>query len=573
MNWPWDALGLDGPSSLPEVRRAYAERLKGAHPEEDPEGFQRLHEAYQAARRAARGQACMGTAEIGTDPSPVPDFPVEADGPAPGDPGPVSEGPAPGDPRSVVSGRSAPSIPLGSAPGMEWDYERLFREAEEDRRAADLRAYQVRLLEAAAFLRRVRARHPFLRLRRDRDERRQASRLIALQALFLLTESPEPLGGWRLNCKVLIADEHFQAVKYDELFTACLTAFFREHRELPQTVRDAFFTEYRFASDLRARLWYGPLCRALAGERFRRRWRRDLCLTLWMLSIPALLALWMSVSPPWRVRCAGWLREDLGVEILRSYGWGRAPFTAVWGPDREVVRFLAVRDGTRDLDAGHVGYRTDLTKVLFSREVASFADAQGWEADRAPVRDRDTLDAPEDLFLRLPLTGAGDGITALGDLLASLSGEGWYQALPPDHRLYLCWQGWCFWPYASSDGAFDAEAVRAYYEQDLGPALCTVLARETGAAERDLGPGSYDLSERGAVDLDGGRAFWSVGAADGEERAWYFLSEDGGSLACLPPGTAPLTGELLWSGDPDPCAVPGIDGPILVWDRVSPGGA
>ena len=54
MNWPWSELGLPGPSDLAAVRRAYAERLKTTHPEEDPEGFQRLHEAYQQARRAAR---------------------------------------------------------------------------------------------------------------------------------------------------------------------------------------------------------------------------------------------------------------------------------------------------------------------------------------------------------------------------------------------------------------------------------------------------------------------------------------------------------------------------------------
>ena len=54
MTWPWSELGLKGPADLETVRRAYAQRLKAAHPEEDPEGFQRLHKAYQAARRAAR---------------------------------------------------------------------------------------------------------------------------------------------------------------------------------------------------------------------------------------------------------------------------------------------------------------------------------------------------------------------------------------------------------------------------------------------------------------------------------------------------------------------------------------
>ena len=47
MSWPWNELGLPGPAGLPDIRSAYAQKLKTAHPEEDPEGFQRLHAAYQ----------------------------------------------------------------------------------------------------------------------------------------------------------------------------------------------------------------------------------------------------------------------------------------------------------------------------------------------------------------------------------------------------------------------------------------------------------------------------------------------------------------------------------------------
>ena len=56
MSWPWSQLGLPGPTDLSEVRHAYAEKLKTTHPEEDPEGFQRLHSAYQLASRMARQQ-------------------------------------------------------------------------------------------------------------------------------------------------------------------------------------------------------------------------------------------------------------------------------------------------------------------------------------------------------------------------------------------------------------------------------------------------------------------------------------------------------------------------------------
>ncbi len=60
MSWPWSELGLPGPSDLAAVRHAYAECLKTTHPEEDPEGFQRLNEAYQQARQLARwsGRLC-----------------------------------------------------------------------------------------------------------------------------------------------------------------------------------------------------------------------------------------------------------------------------------------------------------------------------------------------------------------------------------------------------------------------------------------------------------------------------------------------------------------------------------
>ena len=54
MSWPWNELGLSGPAELSEIRAAYARKLKTAHPEEDPEGFQRLHTAYQEASRRAR---------------------------------------------------------------------------------------------------------------------------------------------------------------------------------------------------------------------------------------------------------------------------------------------------------------------------------------------------------------------------------------------------------------------------------------------------------------------------------------------------------------------------------------
>jgi hypothetical protein len=49
MTWSLRLLGLTEDADERAVKRAYAAKLKTTRPDEDPEGFQRLHEAYQAA--------------------------------------------------------------------------------------------------------------------------------------------------------------------------------------------------------------------------------------------------------------------------------------------------------------------------------------------------------------------------------------------------------------------------------------------------------------------------------------------------------------------------------------------
>lgn len=49
MTWSLRLLGLPDDADERAIKRAYASKLKTTRPDEDPEGFQRLHEAYQAA--------------------------------------------------------------------------------------------------------------------------------------------------------------------------------------------------------------------------------------------------------------------------------------------------------------------------------------------------------------------------------------------------------------------------------------------------------------------------------------------------------------------------------------------
>jgi hypothetical protein len=51
----WQELGMAPSGDKAAIRRAYAERLKRVHPEDDPDGFQRLRGAYEAALATLEG--------------------------------------------------------------------------------------------------------------------------------------------------------------------------------------------------------------------------------------------------------------------------------------------------------------------------------------------------------------------------------------------------------------------------------------------------------------------------------------------------------------------------------------
>ena len=64
----WIVLGLEPTQNVSAIRRAYAQKTRSCHPEEDPQGFLELRKAYQAALAyAERGTGPDGTDTGGTD--------------------------------------------------------------------------------------------------------------------------------------------------------------------------------------------------------------------------------------------------------------------------------------------------------------------------------------------------------------------------------------------------------------------------------------------------------------------------------------------------------------------------
>jgi len=76
----WRELGIDAGSPRDVVRRAYAQRLKLTHPEDDPEGFTRLRAAYEVALAIVEGrvldETLVAEAEERQEPEPVEASPV-----------------------------------------------------------------------------------------------------------------------------------------------------------------------------------------------------------------------------------------------------------------------------------------------------------------------------------------------------------------------------------------------------------------------------------------------------------------------------------------------------------------
>ena len=524
MNWPWRELGLPGPADLSEVRRAYAERLKTTHPEEDPEGFQRLHEAYQQARRLAR----KGTGGQ----QPPPQRRREESG---------------WDKDELVTPEGTDEEEAGPEE-PDWDFEGIFSRQAAQR--AEERERRTQERKDAYF-----ARHnPATPEERERLEEQWPRVDRALMTVEELHAGGAPVYVWTsfLNSSV------FFSVKGDEDFVLGLEGFLRRTPELDEQVKTELIKAFNLRRTNVPGLWLGlreillgitPAGTEEQSKPRRGKSRRKTWTILLAVAVSCLvLGIFLSVffggyhddrtgGQAQELLCR-YMEEDFN-RVVESQWKGRDNYENLYAPwDQPDLLFMAWPEGERDLAAGQRGYTTNYSNVMVTQALRDFAQTQGWELALIQEGGCDGVmgaygTSPGSYVVRLPLTGGGEGIDALGRLLKELGSESWYQAFPPSFQMILAYQDLTYYTYTAGV-PFETDAVRDYYENEAGAALCAFLVEESGLAREDFGADGYELEAQGPVELDG-TTFFLVSGLDpvsGEAARQYLFN--GVQLASLP---------------------------------------
>lgn len=570
MSWPWSELGLSGPADLKTIRGAYAQRLKATHPEEDPEGFQRLHDAYQEASRRAR-QAARAAAP---SPPPAPELeepkkPEETGRRNCGEP-PYGEPKPPEKPEET--GEQAwdydelleekPSEPEQEPEKPEeesagWDYERLFAEGE-----AEAQATRRRKLEELREKNRARyAKQEKEQRRRAReDEEAWAAVMAASHALELLHASGAPAAQWRR----FLESPVFLSVRANLDFVFALEDFLEQRPDLSPEIRRAVFEAYESCNASKYPV-YNRLYKLLNVERkdkrrmaraksgWRARWRsfptwRKICAVASLVVLGVCLLIIFGLSDgyeppvkepdvPWTEQAPEWLEADYGEPFVHAAS--EYIFAPAAEPD---LYFWAVRNSKRS--AGWPGYLTNYPYVRVRQALEAFAQERGLDLDLGSYT-HEIGEAPKDYLLNLPLQGAEEDVAALGALIEDLAAQPWHQ-LPaaqrrtqqgisaPAYNVYLCHKGLAFY-HGYAPETFDAEEALALYAQ-AGPAFCRYLVEQTGLADRHMGPDAWALEDRETLEI-GGSVFFQVAGLDketGEVRVRYLMGGEGSMLFCLP---------------------------------------
>ncbi len=485
MSWPWSELGLDGPVPLREIRQAYAERLKTTHPEEDPDGFQRLHEAYQAARRAS------------TQLTHTPPAPTESETPSeatyvdpPEEPTPSPSPSQTGhlkwefDDLLETSEQAVPHEQESSLP--DWDYERLFQEEADARASARYQQYQGK---------------------GTAEDIEAIDHALQIIENFFAVRAPLP--RW---IHFLHSGDFFR-VKGHPIFLSELCTFFEKNPTIDPSIRRAFQKAYGLDHQYIPKPYRSLYCVLLHQSQTTFMQKiYALRKIILVISLCFLFAAGLKIIPAVRLeREYNLLASDIEADFGRAVhapDKGKKVEKKLFAPmDEPDLYFLAWRTGERDMAHGKHGYETNFGDALTYKSLKRFA--KKWDLRLTAItEDHKSAEMaashgimPAQYDLELPFTGAGDCITALGDLLHEMQEEPWYALSPPSFQLHLSCKGIAYYHCSIPNDPFDATQLRKDYETAMPWQVGAYIIQQSGLGETDFGSKDYHLQNAGTIEL------------------------------------------------------------------------
>lgn len=535
MSWPWSELGLDGPASLEEVRRAYAQRVKEVHPEEDPEGFQRLHTAYQQARQAARRAKRAEQAEG------APIHEEESRPPASPEPGPreadrLDVAQLLGqEQREAPSRRKQPETP-------ELDVAELLRQEQREARPRPrpqqpqepeldfdaLLQQEEKKERAEAEARKKTGQRPwdFQRIFQEEDKRRTEQTQSgggpdvpvsrALELVEMLFEEERSHRDWERFLTSVV----FFRVKWNPRFMAALAGAFQAEPVLEPQIREAVCGAYGFQSGQVPRE-HQAFYEAVSGRkaqpvkekkaRFRQRHPFLFLLALVMCIVLALLGaarlgIYLYERPDREMvrELCQYIQEDYGYPVESRYaGYLTSPKLFYLPVQR--MSFTAWPEGERDLARGEAGYGTDLGNRILTETLEAFAEEWGEQCDLEMTDEEGgyvgTGQMPAVYRISTAIKGGSECLTALAEELERLSQEPWYRLWTPTFQIRMEVWNAPYYTYQSSDGPFPVEEILVRYQEEVPAELVASLVEECGLAELDFEGRAYHIEDLGAITL------------------------------------------------------------------------
>ncbi len=487
MSWPWSELGLEGPSSLEEVRRAYAQRTRETHPEEDPEGFQRLHQAYQTARRMARKHK-----EPTAEPQNWREEPqAQQRQPNPENRREETEKDPNWDYRRLLKeeGQSGGETTPPEEIEQSWNYAQLFEQADQENESRLRRELQA---------------HSGLTDEND-DWEQVIQVLRQLDHILRHGMNPTAWAG-------LLNGSGFERVRKNSAFLLGLERWLETAPPLDFASRSLLLNKLGLSPEGRIPEQYQGIYALLnqadaqarrntvyyQGKRGPQKNQKREMLRVVLVCVVifiGLLTVQQYNGPSAKQhrqekQLSQWLSQDLGMTVEPYHT------TAATGKEGELrfqvkempkLTFSAFYEGERDTKQEISGYRTNFSDAAFDWALRNFAqetgygvyERSGWRWTKAETEN------PRVYYLEFPLAKSDQAVEQLDEFYQQLEQTEWYQKNPPEYTLSFTRSGVCYFTLEAPKEKFEAEPVAEYCKKTAPESICAFLVVNAGLDKED----------------------------------------------------------------------------------------